>query len=56
VAEQRTKEIGIRKVLGATVMNLWTLLSKDFVLSELEVSLQNILTQNCYIFRQIDYF
>ena len=32
VAEQRTKEIGIRKILGATIMNLWTLLSKDFVL------------------------
>ncbi len=32
VAEQRTKEIGIRKVLGATVTNLWQLLSKDFVL------------------------
>jgi ABC-type antimicrobial peptide transport system permease subunit len=32
VAEQRTKEIGIRKVLGATVANLWQLLSKDFVL------------------------
>ncbi|RIA11080.1 ABC-type antimicrobial peptide transport system permease subunit [Flavobacteriaceae bacterium MAR_2010_72] len=31
VAEQRTKEIGVRKVLGATVANLWTLLSKDFV-------------------------
>ncbi len=31
VAEQRTKEIGIRKVLGASVLNLWTLLSKDFV-------------------------
>jgi len=31
VAEQRTKEIGIRKVLGATVPNLWGLLSKDFV-------------------------
>lgn len=30
-AEQRTKEIGVRKVLGATVMNLWQLLSKDFV-------------------------
>ena len=30
-AEQRTKEIGIRKVLGATVLNLWGLLSKDFV-------------------------
>ncbi|SKB79609.1 ABC transporter permease [Dyadobacter psychrophilus] len=31
-AEQRTKEIGIRKVLGASVPNLWALLSKDFVL------------------------
>ncbi|MEA5402326.1 ABC transporter permease [Arcicella sp. DC2W] len=31
VAEQRTKEIGIRKILGATVFNLWQLLSKDFV-------------------------
>jgi ABC-type antimicrobial peptide transport system permease subunit len=31
VAEQRTKEIGIRKVLGATVGNLWQLLSKQFV-------------------------
>jgi putative ABC transport system permease protein len=30
-AEQRTKEIGIRKILGATVINLTTLLSKDFV-------------------------
>jgi ABC-type antimicrobial peptide transport system permease subunit len=31
VAEQRTKEIGVRKVLGATVFNLWRMLSKDFV-------------------------
>ncbi|MCE7040638.1 ABC transporter permease [Dyadobacter sp. CY312] len=31
VAEQRTKEIGIRKVLGASVGNLWRLLSGDFV-------------------------
>ncbi|MEO7393534.1 MAG: ABC transporter permease [Chitinophagaceae bacterium] len=30
-AEQRTKEIGIRKVIGATVFNIWKLLSKDFV-------------------------
>jgi len=32
VAEQRTKEIGIRKVLGASVVNLWRLLSKEFLL------------------------
>ncbi|HEU5291043.1 MAG TPA: FtsX-like permease family protein, partial [Cyclobacteriaceae bacterium] len=32
VAEQRTKEIGVRKVMGASVMNLWGLLSKDFVM------------------------
>ena len=31
VAEQRTKEIGIRKILGASVANLWQMLSKDFV-------------------------
>jgi len=31
IAEQRIKEIGVRKVLGATVFNLWRLLSADFV-------------------------
>jgi ABC-type antimicrobial peptide transport system permease subunit len=31
MAEQRTKEIGIRKVLGASVFILWRLLSKEFV-------------------------
>ncbi|MEM1119553.1 MAG: ABC transporter permease [Bacteroidota bacterium] len=30
-AAQRQKEISIRKVLGASVANLWQLLSKDFV-------------------------
>jgi putative ABC transport system permease protein len=31
VAEKRIREIGIRKVLGASVFNLWRLLSKEFV-------------------------
>ncbi len=31
VAEQRAKEIGIRKILGATVAGLWKMLSRDFV-------------------------
>jgi putative ABC transport system permease protein len=30
-AQQRTKEMGIRKVLGASVSNIVTLLSKDFI-------------------------
>ena len=32
VAEQRTKEIGVRKVLGASVFDLWQLLSKEFAM------------------------
>ncbi|HZJ21224.1 MAG TPA: FtsX-like permease family protein [Pricia sp.] len=31
MAEQRKKEIGIRKVLGASVLNITRMLSKDFV-------------------------
>lgn len=31
MAERRSKEISIRKVLGASVTNLWLLLSKEFV-------------------------
>ena len=32
VAEQRKKEIGVRKVLGASIYNLWQMLSKEFAL------------------------
>ena len=32
VAEQRNKEISVRKVLGATLFNLWRMLSKEFVI------------------------
>lgn len=31
MAEQRIKEIGVRKVLGASVFGLWRLMSMDFV-------------------------
>lgn len=32
VAEQRRKEIGVRRVLGASVANVWVLLSREFIL------------------------
>jgi len=32
MAERRTREIGIRKVLGANILQVWTLLSKEFIL------------------------
>ncbi|HZY82747.1 MAG TPA: FtsX-like permease family protein [Cyclobacteriaceae bacterium] len=31
-ASQRVKEIGVRKVLGASVFSIWRMLSKDFVI------------------------
>ena len=32
VAERRTKEIGIRKVLGASLVHIWQMITRDFVL------------------------
>jgi putative ABC transport system permease protein len=39
VAERRTREIGVRKVLGASVYSLWRLLSVEFALLVLVASL-----------------
>ena len=47
VAEQRTKEIGIRKVVGASVFKLWQLLSKDFVV---------LVTLSCFIAIPVAYY
>lgn len=47
MAERRTKEIGIRKVLGASILGLWKMLSKDFIL---------LVSLSCLIAIPIAYF
>ncbi|MFC4874582.1 ABC transporter permease [Negadavirga shengliensis] len=47
VAEQRTKEIGIRKILGASVATLWGMLSSDFVV---------LVMISCFIAIPVSYF
>lgn len=47
VAEQRTKEIGVRKVLGATVFNVWNMLSKDFL---------KLVVISCFIAIPVSYY
>jgi putative ABC transport system permease protein len=47
VAEQRTKEIGIRKVVGASLFALWKLLSKEFFI---------LVFVSCFIAMPIAYY
>ena len=47
VAEQRTKEIGIRKVMGASVVQVWKLLSFEFVF---------LVTISCFIAIPLSYY
>ena len=47
VAEQRTKEIGVRKVLGASTFNVWNMLSKDFL---------KLVAISCFIAIPISYY
>jgi ABC-type antimicrobial peptide transport system permease subunit len=47
MAAQRTKEIGIRKVLGASTTSLWGMLSKDFVI---------LVIISCFIAIPISYY
>ncbi|WP_422081580.1 ABC transporter permease [Ulvibacterium sp.] len=47
VAEQRTKEIGVRKVLGASMFNVWNMLSKDFL---------KLVAISCFIAIPISYY
>jgi putative ABC transport system permease protein len=47
VAEQRTKEIGIRKIMGASVSRLWQMLSRDFLI---------LVTIACFIAIPLGYY
>ncbi len=47
VAEQRTKEIGVRKVLGASMFNVWKMLSKDFL---------KLVAISCFVAIPISYY
>lgn len=58
IAEQKTKEIGIRKVLGASVSNLWLMLSREFILLVVIACLVSIPLAYGYMYRwlsQYDY-
>jgi putative ABC transport system permease protein len=48
-AERRTKEIGIRKILGASIADLWVLLSREFILLVLIASLAGSMLANWFM-------
>ncbi len=54
VAEKRTKEIGIRKVLGASISSLLKMLSKDFALLVLFSGLISIPIANYFMGRWLE--
>jgi ABC-type antimicrobial peptide transport system permease subunit len=56
MAEQRTKEIGVRKVLGATVFSLWQLISKDFVLLVVIALLISMPTAYYFMFTWLEHY
>jgi putative ABC transport system permease protein len=47
VAEQRTKEVGIRKVMGASLFNVWQLISREFII---------LVVLSCFIAMPIGYY
>jgi ABC-type antimicrobial peptide transport system permease subunit len=47
VTEQRTKEIGVRKVMGASVIGIWYSLSKEFT---------SLVLTACFIAAPIAYY
>lgn len=51
MAEKRTKEVGVRKVLGASVWSIWTLLTRDFGVM-VTVSLLIAIPAAYYLMRQ----
>ncbi|WP_010521009.1 ABC transporter permease [Aquimarina agarivorans] len=56
VAEQRTKEIGIRKSIGASVFQIWKLVSKDFLVLVLIASVIAIPLAYILIQHWLSYF
>jgi putative ABC transport system permease protein len=50
IAEQRTKEIGVRKVLGASAFDLWRVLNKDFII-QVAISLAIAIPATYYLMR-----